>query len=139
MDSLENDNAHSDTTSDVQLLWYTYILKYTYIVHHRVQYVKDYDGGTHMECYVHPTIPYLGQAAMFAKQRQWLIRRITEVSSSTRVYDGLPASSFTDGTYLNRADIPGEKEGNEKGEISLAVVQMIFFRILSSFMKQAHS
>ena len=25
----------------------------------RFNYVKDYDGGTHMECYVHPTVPYM--------------------------------------------------------------------------------
>lgn len=74
----------------------------------RVSYVKDYDGGTHMECYVHPTIPYLQQPAMFAKQRGWLVRRIAEISTSTRVYDGLPASTFHDGSLTNRVDIPGE-------------------------------
>lgn len=74
----------------------------------RVSYVKDYDGGTHMECYVHPTIPYLSQAEMFAKQREWLVQRIAETSSSTRVLPGLPKSVFHDGGRVRHIDIPGE-------------------------------
>lgn len=69
--------------------------------------MKDYDGGTHMECYVHPTIPYLDQAAMYAKQREWLVERISKNSTSTRVYDGLPESAFHDGSLTKRTNIPG--------------------------------
>lgn len=73
----------------------------------RVSYVKDYDGGTHMECYVHPTIPYLAQADMYAKQRDWVVNRIADTSCSTRVYPGLPDAIFEDGSALRHIDIPG--------------------------------
>lgn len=76
----------------------------------RVSYVKDYDGGTHMECYVHPTIPYLAQAEMYAKQRDWVVNRIAETSASTRIYPGLPAAAFEDGNVLRHIDIPGEND-----------------------------
>lgn len=73
-------------------------------------YVKDYDGGTHMECYVHPTVPYMAQTDMFKKQREFLLERIADVSHSTRVYPGLPASSFVDGSLKHHIDIPGESD-----------------------------
>lgn len=68
--------------------------------------MKDYDGGTHMECYVHPTVPYMHQAEMFRKQREFLINRIADVSTSTRVYPGLSESDFEE--LKNHIDIPGE-------------------------------
>lgn len=69
--------------------------------------MKDYDGGTHMECYVHPTVPYMHQAEMFRKQREFLINRIADVSTSTRVYPGLSESDFEE--LKNHIDIPGER------------------------------
>lgn len=68
--------------------------------------MKDYDGGTHMECYVHPTVPYMHQAEMFRRQREFLINRIADVSTSTRVYPGLSESDFEE--LKNHIDIPGE-------------------------------
>ncbi|CAM9231796.1 unnamed protein product, partial [Laminaria digitata] len=73
----------------------------------RYSYVKDYDGGTHMECYVHPTIPYMAQPAMFKTQRDFLVERIADVSTSKTVYPGLPASAFEDGSLKHHIDIPG--------------------------------
>eukprot|EP00904_Undaria_pinnatifida_P004147 jgi/Undpi1/13733/HiC_scaffold_9.g03386.m1 len=73
-------------------------------------YVKDYDGGTHMECYVHPTTPYMAQPEMFRKQREFLTERIADVSTSVKVYPGLKASDFEDGTLKHHIDIPGVAE-----------------------------
>lgn len=70
--------------------------------------MKDYDGGTHMECYVHPTVPYMTQPDMFRRQREFLLERIADVSSSTRVYPGLPGSAFEDGSLNHHIDIPGK-------------------------------
>lgn len=55
----------------------------------RFNYVKDYDGGTHMECYVHPTVPYMNQADMFERQGKFLRERIADISTSKVVYPGL--------------------------------------------------
>lgn len=62
-----------------------------------------------MECYVHPTIPYLKQGPMFTLQREWLVNRIAANSISTRVFEGLKESDFHDGTLTDRMDIPGKK------------------------------
>lgn len=45
-----------------------------------VGFIKDYDGGTLMECYVHPGIDYLNVAGIVTKQRQFVLDRIQEFS-----------------------------------------------------------
>lgn len=45
-----------------------------------VGFIKDYDGGTLMECYVHPGIDYLNVSGIVAKQRQFVLERIQEFS-----------------------------------------------------------
>lgn len=60
-----------------------------------------------MECYVHPTTPYMAQPEMFRKQREFLTERIADVSTSVKVYPGLKASDFEDGTLKHHIDIPG--------------------------------
>ena len=58
-----------------------------------------------MECYVHPTIPYMDQPAMFQKQREFLLERIADVSTSTKVHKGLSASDFENGTLSSTTSI----------------------------------
>lgn len=43
-------------------------------------YIKDYDGGTLMECYVHPAMDYLNVRAVVARQRAFILQRIKERS-----------------------------------------------------------
>lgn len=93
----------------------------------RVSYVKDYDGGTHMECYVHPTVPYMAQAEMFKKQRDFLVKRIADISTSTRVYHGLPAAAFEDGR-IHPFDIPGE-HGSTRIYILRSICIYIYFDV----------
>ncbi|CAB1103701.1 unnamed protein product [Ectocarpus sp. CCAP 1310/34] len=71
-------------------------------------YVKDYDGGTHMECYVHPTVPYMKQAEMFEIQSQFLRERIADISSSKVVHPGLSEEAFN--SLEHHIDIPGVAE-----------------------------
>jgi len=56
----------------------------------RYGYIKDYDGGTLMECYVHPAVDFNGVADMVARQRAFVLRRIAEASQEHVVYPGLP-------------------------------------------------
>ena len=51
--------------------------------------IKDYDGGTMMECYLYPNVDYLNIPAMLAMQREFIQKRVMEVAMSHQiVYDG---------------------------------------------------
>ena len=52
-------------------------------------YIKDYDGGTLMECYVHPTIDYTAVPETIKTQKAFVKERINAVSQQHVVYDGL--------------------------------------------------
>mmetsp|Transcript_435 Transcript_435/g.966 ORF Transcript_435/g.966 Transcript_435/m.966 type:complete len:454 (-) Transcript_435:152-1513(-) len=45
--------------------------------------IKDYDGGTIMECYVHPTIDFTRVHETIAAQRQFLLERIRATTSKS--------------------------------------------------------
>ena len=53
-------------------------------------FIKDYDGGTLMECAIYAALPYLGLPAMVAAQRAALDRRIRALSNAHVVHPGLP-------------------------------------------------
>lgn len=53
--------------------------------------IKDYDGGTMMECYIHPSIDFTRVPEMIQAQRDFLMKRIRTVAKSHRVvYPPLP-------------------------------------------------
>lgn len=51
-------------------------------------YIKDYEGGTMMECYVHPHIDYSRISEIIKKQKEFVIKRIKELSMNHKVFDG---------------------------------------------------
>lgn len=68
-----NARAHTHNTSHT--LFYTHA--------HRWQgYIKDYDGGTLMECVMHPQVPYTRFPSMLRVQRLALDTHIRGVSSA---------------------------------------------------------
>jgi histone acetyltransferase len=76
-----------------------------------VGYIKDYDGGTLMECCIHEKVNYLDIPNMIRKQREFIYQKIQEVSNSKTIYSGLTV--FTDpntGGKISPYDIPGVKE-----------------------------
>lgn len=44
-------------------------------------FIKDYDGGTLMECTIHPSLDYLNQRRLLNQQRALLLRRIQDIQS----------------------------------------------------------
>jgi histone acetyltransferase len=50
-------------------------------------YIKDYEGGTLMECIINRHIDYLDIPGMIKRQKQCLIEKIKERSSSHIVYE----------------------------------------------------
>lgn len=53
--------------------------------------IKDYDGGTMMECYVHPSIDYTRIPEMLKAQRNFIMKRVKIKAKSHKVvYEPLP-------------------------------------------------
>lgn len=71
-----------------------------------VGFIKDYDGGTLMECYIHPNMDYLNVSGIVSKQRAYILARIKQYSQSHVVYSG--ADLFGEGGRLASAlESPG--------------------------------
>lgn len=74
-----------------------------------VGYIKDYDGGTLMECYIHPGMDYLRVGAIVARQRAFIYDVIKQRSQSGTVHKGLEV--MAQGTRLQSVlEVPGVKE-----------------------------
>ena len=53
-------------------------------------YIKDYEGGTIMQCKMLPKVDYLRTAELFAQQREAILTKIRQLSKSHIVHPGLP-------------------------------------------------
>eukprot|EP00249_Psilotum_nudum_P017446 c26328_g1_i2 orf=716-2554(-) len=76
-------------------------------------YIKDYDGGTLMECKIDPKLPYTDLPAMIRRQRQAIDEKIRELSNCHIVYQGIEIPKKEAGVPrrpLRIEDIPGVKE-----------------------------
>ncbi|OSD06821.1 Bromodomain-domain-containing protein [Trametes coccinea BRFM310] len=75
-------------------------------------YIKDYEGGTIMECKLLPKVDYLRWREITAQQREAVLNKIREKSRSHIVYPGLP--QFQDGKgeglKVDPKDVPGLRE-----------------------------
>lgn len=75
-------------------------------------YIKDYDGGTLMECVFRPKIDYLNIPGLIKKQRAAIFDKIKEISNSHIVHKGLDNAKRA---KLKRIeDIPGIKDTMHK-------------------------
>lgn len=86
-------------------------------------YIKDYEGGTMMECYVHPTIDYSKISEIIKRQKEFVIQKIKELSINNHKFDGnllekrvgepfVRKNAQGEDEYfrINPMDIPGVKE-----------------------------
>lgn len=71
-------------------------------------YIKDYDGGTLMECTIHTRINYLQITSMIHRQLKAIQDKIQERSRAKTVYPGL--TTFADGRLMDIYMVPGVKE-----------------------------
>jgi hypothetical protein len=55
--------------------------------HRWVGYIKDYDGGTLMECYIHPSMDYLNVASIVAKQRAFIYKVMFPAACSLALFE----------------------------------------------------
>lgn len=87
-------------------------------------YIKDYDGGTLMECVLRPKINYLNVPGMIKVQREAVYEKIQEISNSHIVHPGIEGvvaagkNAASAGIVKSMDDIPGLKEAGWKATIS---------------------
>jgi histone acetyltransferase len=77
--------------------------------------IKDYDGGTMMECYIHPSIDFTRIPEMIKSQRDFIMDRIKlKAKSHLVVYDALPKD-------WKPASLVGVSRGNEAASRAMAI------------------
>jgi histone acetyltransferase len=70
-------------------------------------YIKDYDGGTLMECVIRPKIKYLEIPSMIKYQRQQVYEKAKEISNSHIIYNGIKGGKNGKPITKSIMDIPG--------------------------------
>lgn len=74
-------------------------------------YIKDYDGGTLMECYIHPTLPYPSIPDMIDAQKTYLNADVRKLSNANKVYPGLDRwEREGSASPMSLEEIPGVQE-----------------------------
>ncbi|KAG2150897.1 hypothetical protein DEU56DRAFT_778957 [Suillus clintonianus] len=75
-------------------------------------YIKDYEGGTIMQCTMLRKVNYLDKVNIISQQREAILTKIREMSKSHIVYQGL--SQFQEGApegiTVDPKDVPGLRE-----------------------------
>lgn len=99
-------------------------------------YIKDYDGGTLMECYIHPTLPYCNIPNMIEIQKKHLEEDVQEMSKANVVYPGLDLFlNDGQGRIGNFADIPGVVESGWTATSHAASYPNFRIRLNGSFVE----
>lgn len=52
-------------------------------------YIKDYDGGTLVECSIHPTLKYSQIDKIIKRQKEFIVKKIKESVVTTHKLDAL--------------------------------------------------
>ncbi|KAI1794092.1 hypothetical protein LXA43DRAFT_997618 [Ganoderma leucocontextum] len=75
-------------------------------------YIKDYEGGTIMQCKMLPKVDYLAWRETTAQQREAVLNKIREKSRSHVVHPGLPQfqDGMLPGVAIDPRDVPGLRE-----------------------------
>ena len=72
-------------------------------------YIKDYEGGTIMQCTMLRRVDYTATREIIAQQREAILAKIRQMSGSHKEYPGLP--QFQDGAgggvVVDYRDVPG--------------------------------
>mmetsp|Transcript_14518 Transcript_14518/g.35382 ORF Transcript_14518/g.35382 Transcript_14518/m.35382 type:complete len:407 (+) Transcript_14518:487-1707(+) len=78
-----------------------------------IGFIKDYDGGTLMECRINHKVSYLNIPAVIAAQRNRVYQKISTISKTHAIFPGL--TCFKEGKeYIEIKDIKGVLEAGWK-------------------------
>ncbi|KAF8739651.1 MFS general substrate transporter, partial [Rhizoctonia solani] len=92
-------------------------------------YIKDYEGGTIMQCSLIPQIDYLSVQELLAQQKQAIIDKIKAKSKAHVVHPGLAQFKNGTATIVDYRDVPGLKESGwtpEMDELALLAASHTF-------------
>jgi histone acetyltransferase len=72
-------------------------------------YIKDYEGGTIMQCTMLRKLDYLDKANIVSQQQEAVMTKIRQMSKSHIVYRGLPQfqPGASEGIIVDPDDVPG--------------------------------
>jgi histone acetyltransferase len=72
-------------------------------------YIKDYEGGTIMQCTMLAKVNYLETRDILNRQREAIMAKIRQISRSHIVYPGLPQflNSNSSNVQVDYRDVPG--------------------------------
>lgn len=72
-------------------------------------YIKDYEGGTIMQCTMLRRVDYTATRDIIAEQRKAVLDKIRQMSRSHEVFPGLPQfqDGAGEGVVLDYRDVPG--------------------------------
>ncbi|KAJ6587080.1 hypothetical protein DFH09DRAFT_1142523 [Mycena vulgaris] len=89
-------------------------------------YIKDYEGGTIMQCTMLRKVDYLNKPALIAAQQEAIMAKIREMSRSHIVYPGLPQFQDVKGEVaVDYKDVPGLKESGWTPTMNSSPVRII--------------
>ncbi|KAF7376287.1 Histone GCN5 superfamily [Mycena sanguinolenta] len=71
-------------------------------------YIKDYEGGTIMQCTMLRKVDYLDKPALIKKQQEAVMSKIREMSRSHVVYPGV--TQWQEGVGVDYKNVPGLRE-----------------------------
>lgn len=97
-------------------------------------YIKDYEGGTIMQCKMLPKVDYLSWRDTTAQQREAVLNKIREKSRSHIVYDGLPQfqEGMPPGVTVDPKDVPGLRESGWTPSMQTACVSFHLYSFADS-------
>ena len=72
-------------------------------------YIKDYEGGTIMQCRMLPKVDYLNTQELIAQQKEAILEKIRKMSRSHVVHEGLRQfrEGAPEGVTVDPSDVPG--------------------------------
>ncbi len=81
-------------------------------------YIKDYEGGTLMQCTMLPRVKYLEVFDILHAQKQAVLHKIKQMTKSHKIYPGLEVFKSSRFKGLKPEDIPGVKEAGWTPEMA---------------------
>ncbi|EJD02882.1 histone acetyltransferase GCN5 [Fomitiporia mediterranea MF3/22] len=91
-------------------------------------YIKDYEGGTIMECHMLPKVDYLNTQELIAQQREAILTKIRQMSKSHVVHPGLPQfqEGMPEGITVDPQDVPGLRETGWTPDMQAEMSQLYY-------------
>ncbi|KAI5123056.1 hypothetical protein M0805_000491 [Coniferiporia weirii] len=91
-------------------------------------YIKDYEGGTIMQCRMLPKVDYLNTQDLISCQREAILTKIRQMSRSHIVHSGLPQfqNGAPEGVRVDPKDVPGLRETGWTPDLQAEVSALYF-------------